>query len=156
MQGVDGAHQAPRSLHEDSTAPEVPAGYGQGSRDDGAGLHAMDGRAGGPCQRFARNYATRNLAPPHTPIPSSAFHLGSSVAAQGSARRREPPAHRWHARGQGFKSPQLHPRSEARSGLGRPRIGRPGQQIGSNRRCAGRSVAHRSATVVVLAGVVSW
>jgi hypothetical protein len=26
-----GAHQAPRSLDEDSTAPEVPAGYGQGS-----------------------------------------------------------------------------------------------------------------------------
>src|SRR5215211_864035 len=62
----------------------------------------------GPCQRFARNYATRNLAPPHTPILGSAFHLGGCVAAGGSARRRELPAHRWHARGQGFKSPQLH------------------------------------------------
>ena len=38
----------------------------------------------------------------------------------------------WHARGQWFKSPQLHPRSEALSGLDRPRIARLGQQIGSN------------------------
>ena len=58
-------------------------------------------------------------------------------------------ARQWHARGQGFKSPQLHPRSEARSSLGRTRIARPGQQIGSNRRCAGRSVAHRSAIPAV-------
>jgi hypothetical protein len=39
----------------------------------------------------------------------------------------------WHARGQGFKSPQLHPRSQALSGVDRPRIARLGQQIGSNR-----------------------
>ena len=38
----------------------------------------------------------------------------------------------WHARGQGFKFPQLHPRSEAQSGLSRSRIARLGQQIGSN------------------------
>jgi hypothetical protein len=62
----------------------------------------------------------------------------------------------WHARGQGFKSPQLHPRSTAQSGLGRPRIVRSRQQIGSNRRCAGRSVAHQSVTPAVLVGVVSW
>ena len=38
----------------------------------------------------------------------------------------------WHARGQGFKSPQLHPRSEALSAVDRLRIARLGQQIGSN------------------------
>ena len=41
----------------------------------------------------------------------------------------------WHARGQGFKSPQLHPRSEAHSAVDRPRIARLGQQIGSNLLC---------------------
>ena len=45
---------------------------------------------------------------------------------------RERLARQWHARGQGFKSPQLHPRSEALSPLDRPRIARLGQQIGSN------------------------
>jgi len=41
----------------------------------------------------------------------------------------------WHARGQGFKSPQLHPRSAATPCLGHPRISRLGQQIGSNLCC---------------------
>jgi hypothetical protein len=62
----------------------------------------------------------------------------------------------WHARGQGFKSPQLHPRSKALCAVDRPQIARPGQQVGSNRRCPGRSVAHWSVTPAVLAGVVSW
>jgi hypothetical protein len=48
---------------------------------------------------------------------------------------------RWHARGQGFKSPQLHPRSDGLFAVDRPWIARPGQQIGSNRRRAGRFVA---------------
>jgi hypothetical protein len=42
----------------------------------------------------------------------------------------------WHARGQGFKSPQLHPRSAALSGSGLPRFSRLGQQTGSNMCCA--------------------
>jgi hypothetical protein len=37
----------------------------------------------------------------------------------------------WHARGQGFKSPQLHPRSTGQSGSKRPRFHGLGQQIGS-------------------------
>jgi hypothetical protein len=45
----------------------------------------------------------------------------------------------WHARGQGFKSPQLHPRSTALPAVNRPRIARLGQQIGSNLFCQGRS-----------------
>jgi hypothetical protein len=48
-------------------------------------------------------------------------------------------APRWHARGQGFKSPQLHPRSEALFGFDRPRIARLGQQIGSNLLVRGQS-----------------
>jgi hypothetical protein len=55
----------------------------------------------GPCQRFARNCATHDLAPPHAPILASAFRLRGCAVARGAARRREPPAHRWHARGQG-------------------------------------------------------
>jgi hypothetical protein len=60
-------------LHEDSNAAEVPVGGG-GAPDDGAGVLAMDCRAG-PCQRFARNCATRNLTSPHEPTLGSAFHL---------------------------------------------------------------------------------
>jgi len=45
----------------------------------------------------------------------------------------------WHARGQGFKSPQLHPRSEAQIGPSRLQIPRLGQQIGSNPCCLGGS-----------------
>jgi len=99
--------------------------------DDGAGVHVMDCRAGS-CQRFARNRATRSLTPPHDPTLGSAAHLRGCVETRGAARRCEPPAHRWHARGQGFKSPQLHPRSQALSTVDRLRIARLGQQIGSN------------------------
>jgi hypothetical protein len=74
----------------------------------------------------------------------------------GYALGRERRARQWHARGQGFKSPQLHPRSTALPAVDRSQIARPGQQIGSNRRCLGRSVAHRSVTPAVPAGVVSW
>jgi hypothetical protein len=91
---------------EVSTAPEVPVGCGQGSGR--WRRRPCTTAVQGPCQRFARNCATRNLAPPHLPMLGSAFHLGGCVATGGSARRCELPAHRWHARGQGFKSPQLH------------------------------------------------
>ena len=50
----------------------------------------------------------------------------------GYVLRHEPLARQWHARGQGFKSPQLHPRSEAMFGVDRPQIGRLRQQMGSN------------------------
>jgi hypothetical protein len=33
----------------------------------------------GPCQKFARNYATRNLAPPHNAALDSALHLRRCV-----------------------------------------------------------------------------
>jgi hypothetical protein len=33
----------------------------------------------GPCQRFARNCATRNLTLPHDPTLGSAFHLRGCV-----------------------------------------------------------------------------
>ena len=49
----------------------------------------------------------------------------------------------WHARGQGFKSPQLHPRSKALSALNRHRIARLGQQIGSNLFCEADLVVRR-------------
>src|ERR671935_3055250 len=53
------------------------------------------------CQRFARKCATCNLTPPHDPTLGSASHLRGCVGTGGVAERCEPPAHRWHARGQG-------------------------------------------------------
>ena len=77
------------------------------ARDDCAGVHVMDDRAG-PCQRFARNCAPRNLTSPHNPTLDSTSHLRGCVGTKGVERCCEPPAHRWHARGQGFMPPQLH------------------------------------------------
>jgi hypothetical protein len=62
---------------------------------------------------------------------------------------------RWHARVRG-SNPLSSPRSAAGFALGRSWIARPRQQIGSNHRCAGRSVAHRGAIPAALAGAVSW
>jgi hypothetical protein len=72
-----------------------------------------------PCQRFARNCATRRLAMPHVPALGGASQLRDCEGTWCAAWRCEPPAHRWHARGQGFKSPQLHHRSGAFSAVDR-------------------------------------
>ena len=74
------------------------------------------------CQRFARNYATYNLAPPHAPTLGTAFHLGGCEVRCGAARRCEPLTHRWHARGQelyafgasGHPERELQPRNTDR------------------------------------------
>jgi len=50
-----------------------------GCRDVGAGVRAVDDPRRGPCQRFARNCATRNLTPPHDALPHSASHLHGRV-----------------------------------------------------------------------------
>jgi hypothetical protein len=117
---------------EDSNAPAVPVTCVEGGRDDGAGVHPRDDQAG-PCQEFARNSAARGPTTPHDTLLHSASHLRGRAGTRGTARRREPPARRWHARGQGSNSPQLHPRSEALVRLDRPRIGRLAPQIRSNR-----------------------
>ena len=49
----------------------------------------------GSCHTFARNYATRNLTPPHDASLYGASHLGGCVVTGGLAGWREPPAHRW-------------------------------------------------------------
>jgi hypothetical protein len=61
----------------------------------------------------------------------------------------------WHARGQGFKSPQLHHRSTALSALDRPRIGALAQQIRSNRQCVADGSSKAAVTRATIAGVVS-
>jgi hypothetical protein len=104
-----------RSLHarpaivggEDSTPPAVPVACGRGlsGRWCRRSCHRL---LAGSCQRFARNCATRNLTPLHDPALGTASHLRCCKGTKGPARRCELPAHRWHARGQGFKSPQLH------------------------------------------------
>ena len=90
-----------------------------------------------PCQRFARNCATHNLAPPHAPILGRAFHLGRCVVMGGSAWRCEPTAHRWHARGQGFKSPVSTSQRLWHSGLWAIRIVFTEQRTGSKLSCVG-------------------
>jgi hypothetical protein len=64
-------------------------------RDGGAGVRAMDYHAG----ILARD------------LPETALHATSLPARrrlQQYVGDHEPPEHQWHARGQGFKSPQLH------------------------------------------------
>jgi hypothetical protein len=51
----------------------------EGCRDHDAGARATDDPRGGPCQRFARNYATRDLTSPHNPTLGSASHLRGYV-----------------------------------------------------------------------------
>ena len=58
----------------------------------------------------------------------------------GEAQECEGAARPWHARGQGFKSPQLHPRSVALSVVDRQRNPALAQQIRSNRQCAANAV----------------
>ena len=53
-----------------------------------------DGLVQGPCQKFARNCATRNRKPPHDPTLHSISHLGGCVGTWGATGRRKPPAHR--------------------------------------------------------------
>ena len=48
-----------------------------------------------PCQKFARNRATRSFTQPHTATLGSACHLRDCVGTCGAGRRCEPPAHRW-------------------------------------------------------------
>ena len=47
-------------------------------------------------------------------------------------------------KGSGFKSPQLHPRSEVLFGFDRPRIARLGQQLGSNLLCEAKLVVRHT------------
>jgi hypothetical protein len=108
------------------------------------------------CQQIVSNAPVRRLASHHRASSSALLQQGLCGVKQGGGGPCDVVRMAWHARGQGFKSPQLHRRSEAQSGLDRPRIARPRQQIGSNRRRAVRSVAHQSATPAVPTGVVSW
>jgi hypothetical protein len=107
----------------------------------------------GPCQRFARNCATRSLASPHTQLSTTPLtclvawisevmhgvvnhpHIDGMQGVRGSNPLSSTP-------GQRPDSPSAVP--------GSPR------QIGSNHHCAGRSVAHRGTIPAALARAVSW
>jgi hypothetical protein len=56
----------------------------------------------GPGQRFARNCATRNLTSPQDALVHSASDLAIVWVHEVLSGVVNPPAHRWHARGQGF------------------------------------------------------
>jgi hypothetical protein len=58
-------------------------------------------RYGSACRvlpEVCQNFATRNLALPHAPIPGSAFHLRACVVGVGTSRWCEPPGalSRWY------------------------------------------------------------
>jgi hypothetical protein len=58
-------------------------------------------------------------------------------------------------KGQGFKSPQLHPRSEVLSAVDRRPIPALAQQIRSNRLCVADALVHGGGHPATIAGVVS-
>jgi hypothetical protein len=97
--------------------------------------------SGSSCEAVARAATAQQLnrMRPHEPPPGGATALVQWLAAQGFVVGAVAGIPRWHARGQGFKSPQLHPRSKARSGPCRLQIPTLWQQIGSNPCCLGRS-----------------
>jgi hypothetical protein len=91
------------------------------------------------CQRFARDHASFRLTCQGITSPAGPVGLRERGGTDSEAQGHEGAARAWHARGQGFKSPQLHPRSEALFGFDRPRIAGLGQQIGSNLLVRGQS-----------------
>jgi hypothetical protein len=94
--------------------------------EPGMSLRASD------CQHVVSNDPTRGLASHHGASCLKRSEQDRCGAEHGGGGPGEGVRMAWHARGQGFKSPQLHPRSEAPCGLDRPRFARLGQQIGSN------------------------
>ena len=84
------------------------------------------------CQRFARDDASVCHACLCVAAWAEPVDLRERGGTDSEAQGFEVAARAWHARGQGFKSPQLHPRSQALSAVDRLRIARLGQQIGSN------------------------
>jgi hypothetical protein len=61
----------------------------------------------------------------------------------------------WHARGQGFKSPQLHPRSDALSAVDRPRIGALRSSYAATASARPMRSSMAAVTRTTIAGVVS-
>jgi hypothetical protein len=91
------------------------------------------------CQHVVSSDPTRGLASHHGPLSRHLSEQGPLDAEQGGAEPRDAVRMAWHARGQGFKSPQLHPSSTAISRLDCRLSFRLGQQIGSNPVLPGRS-----------------
>jgi hypothetical protein len=87
------------------------------------------------CQQVVSSDPIRGLASQHGALSRQLSQQGCCGAEQGGGGLRDVVRMAWHARGQGFKSPQLHHRSTASSCFDRFRIARLGQQIGSNLCC---------------------
>ena len=99
-------------------------------------------RIPGPVERAA-NGQQANRKCHHEPPRIDGAVLWSHPATQGFVVVATHWVPGWHARGQGFKSPQLHPRSTALSAVDHPRIPALAQQIRSNRQCAADAVVKR-------------
>jgi hypothetical protein len=69
---------------------------------------ACKGSDDGACQRFARDDASTYLTCQGVASPSGPVDLRELGGTAGDVWRSEATARPWHARGQGFKSPQLH------------------------------------------------
>jgi hypothetical protein len=83
------------------------------------------------CQQLVSSDPARCLASHHGAPHCRVSKQDRCGVGQGEGGRRKQRRMAWHARGQGFKSPQLHPRSEAPSGSDHPRVAGLRQQIGS-------------------------
>src|SRR4029450_12213295 len=93
---------------EESNAPEVPSRRRLRAADMMAPafvpMTITQGALARDLPETALHVTSRRLTTRPSTLPSPARLCGHV----GPARGREPPAHQWHARGQGFKSPQLH------------------------------------------------
>ena len=91
-----------------------------------------------PCTRVVRapELASNNASPSRARTVAPRCHPPAEYRRSEVTRAKvvgcERLARQWHARGQGFNSPQLHPRSEALSAVDPPEPPASGQQIGSN------------------------
>jgi len=111
-----------------------------GGGDRRSGVRVSPPMAAMACQRFARDDASVCHACLRVAAWAEPVDLGERGGTDGEAQGFEVAARAWHARGQGFKSPQLHPMSAALSALDRPRIPALAQQIRSNCQCVADAV----------------
>ena len=105
------------------------------------------------CQQICQQQGltTPHAAPCHFECHPPAEQRGYE-ATRGCVLRCERLARQWHARGQGFKSPQLHPRSEALSAVDRP--ANPGARAADTQQppCVADAVIQGGVTRATIAG----
>jgi hypothetical protein len=97
------------------------------------------------CQRFARDDASTHQACQGIASPSRQVDLRELGGADGDVGRLEVTARPWHARGQGFKSPQLHHHDQGKRSARQPQPAAVPQQ--NPNLSAGKPATRRFETV---------